>query len=500
MFKTALIAVLSLILTTSYSQINETTPAPKNYLGELNGKHIYCTGLSHIRTNEITLYQIEDGEVIQTEVIRLPHDRFEQAFLFENTLYGIVSDSEEQNFSLIKFDKGFAEKQRTEIMFYQDKPRSFDQKVLSKPVEQTTKVIYHSGKVLFYVSFNYVRIAIIDLKSMKSTSYDLDVVGSNSFEASDALFFNETDAHVVFEYRFDSPLPKEYYATFVNGKSNTFRLNDYEEKASSNVNASSFKFIRANDKDFLVSTAYQKGLNGKYVGFTVTEIKHANITELNMNVIINDKLDNPDLWSKKNYKKWKRNGAGNLYRNPKLDQAQYIDGQLVLCTRYAPEESTFSNIMVTSINTDRPTGPEINWNAVTHNGIFNRSGYWYNQYSHAYILAEYPDHLRLFYNCKGSTINENGVVTKSKKEANPVVIMKGIETEIAIMDINLNDGSSRFIQNPYRNDPSYPKRVDSPFYYVLDNNIHFILELTNYPKTLKERTTYTPKAIVFPIN
>jgi hypothetical protein len=37
MFKTVLTAVLSLLLTTSYSQINETTPAPKNYLGELNG-------------------------------------------------------------------------------------------------------------------------------------------------------------------------------------------------------------------------------------------------------------------------------------------------------------------------------------------------------------------------------------------------------------------------------------------------------------------------------
>lgn len=495
--------LLAFVLTTcyftlSFAQLNEAANAPKNYLGELNGQHIYYTGLSHIRTNKIIFYQVEDSAVVQKETIRLPHDRFEQIFLFENTLYAIVSDIEETTYSLVRFDKWFTEKARTEIMPYKDKPQNLDQKALSKAVNQRTKFIYHSGKLLFYVSFNYVRTAVVDFQTMKAKTYEFDVPLATSFEPSDALFFNETDAHVAFEYWGQSLQTKSYYATFVNGKSNAFRLNDYSNSRPAGANASSFKFIRITDKDFLVSSAYKSGFDRKHLGFTITEIEHPDITELKMQVVVNDRLNDPALWSKKNYKKWKKNAPGNLYRNTKLDEIHFIDGQLITSLRHDPEGNLLSNIFITSINMDNPKNPVINWNAVTHHGVFNGYDRWYNQYSHAYVLAQYPDHIRLFYNCESSAINSDGSVKKRKKEANPSGAFKTVETGIAILDIDLKDGSTRHIVSPYLN-LAYPQRITSPFYFIANNNIHFILE-TYKPETMKEKASYTPKAVVFPIN
>lgn len=500
MFKTVLLVALSFILTTSYSQVNETTYAPKNYLGELNGQHIYCTGLSHVRTNKITLYQIEDGEVVQKEVIQLPYDRFEQVFLFENTLYGIVSDIDETNYSLIRFDKGFSEKQRTEIMPYKDKPQSLGEKAsLSKPVNQRTKFIYHSGKLLFCVSFYSIRAAIIDFQSMKAKAYDFDVPIATSFEPADALFFNETDAHVAFEYWGPSLQTMRYYATFVQGKTNAFKLNDYTQKDLISMEATSFKFIHANGRDLLVSLLYKDRLKKKHIGFTITEIERIDITELKMNPLINDKLKDPLLWSKKNYNKWKRNAFGNLYCNSKLDEVYEIDGQLIFCTRHDPVENSMNNLMVSSVNIEKLKTPIVNWNVVTHHALFNGSNYLYNQYSNAYVSARYSDHLRLFYNCKSDAIAADGSVKKTKKESNPTIVLKEIKTDIAILDINLLDGTSQYISNPYRNDTTYPKLIRSPFYYISDNTIYLILESIT-PATMKERILYTPKAVAFPIN
>lgn len=133
--------VTVICLTTSFSQTNETTFVPKNYLGELDGQHFYYTGLSHVRTNKIILYQIEDENVVQKETIILQYDRFEQIFLFEGKLYGLLSDLEEKTYSLVRFDKFFKEEKRTEIMPYKDKPQNLGQKVFSQPVNQLTKII-----------------------------------------------------------------------------------------------------------------------------------------------------------------------------------------------------------------------------------------------------------------------------------------------------------------------------------------------------------------------
>jgi hypothetical protein len=484
-------------IATSYSQINEKANAPKNYLGELNGNHFFYTGLSHIRTNKINLYQIEDSLVVQSETILLPNDRFEQLFLFNNTVYGLVSDLAETNYSLIRFDQSFREEKRIEIMPYKDNAQNLDQKALSSPVEQDLKIITHEGKALLYVSFHYVRIAVIDFENMQSKTYDFDVPLSTSFNPSDALFFNQTDAHATFEYWGGSLQTRRYYATFIDGKTTTFKLNDFEDNASSGMNPSSFKFIRIQDKNYLVSLLCKNKFGMKHIGFTFTEIKDIGISSLKLKPIINEKLNDKELWAKKNYKKWKHNSWSNLYRNSKLDEVYYINGQLIMSIRHDPELNMMSNLMISSLDIENPEKPTVNWNVVTHSGLFNKSDYQYNQNRYAYVLAQYPDHIRVFYNCEESALDKTGNVIKPRKEPNSAAF-KSKYTDIAILDIDLKDGASHYLTNPYRGNEHYPRVITAPFYYISNNNIYFILEKIK-PATTKEKASYTPSAVMFPV-
>lgn len=484
------LAIIS--VSTIFSQTDEETVSPKNYLGEINGQQVYYTGLSHIRTNHIILYTIENELISELGEISLTDDRLEQIFVFENQIYGLTSDLKESSHSFIKFDNRYKETERIEIMSYAENLKSPP----SYTPDHRIRIITHLGKALITVTHYKVRTAVIDFKLMKSEEYSFDAPGASYLEPSDALFFDETDAHVIYEYSVgNTAQTRPKYVSFVNGKTNYFDLNDYIQDYPGI--ATSFRFIRANNENYLISLLFHKTAQ---IGFTITKINDVGISEIKLNKVINEKLNDPSLWCEKNYEHWKQNPMLQVGQKlSKLDEVHLINNQLILSVRNYAINEPISNIMISSVNIENEQTPLINWNVMTHNGVFNNSSYYYNQFCHEYVLAKYENHIRLFYNCDKSKITEKGEVIKKREEPNFNVKI----SSIAIIDIDLKDGSSRFIANPYaKQEINYS--TTSPYYSIIKDNIYIISEiLIPYgPKiSIKERKYhYKPTLLIFPID
>ncbi len=486
------LAVIS--ITTSFSQADEETIAPKNYLGELNGEPIYYTGLSHVRTNHITLYSINNEVLSNAGEINLPDDRLEQIFLFKNQIYALTSDLNETNYYFLKLGSNYQEIERIKIMSYGDQLELKNNPTLSV-TNHRVRIITHPGKALINVVHRQARAAVIDFDLMKSQEYNLNIAGEINIEPIDALFFDGTNAHVVYESPGVSFGTHPKYFTFVDSKVNYFALNDYLQNGPGK--ATSFKFIQANDENYLVSLLYERV---NQIGFTITKINDLNTSGIKLNKVINEKLDDPSLWSKKSYKQWKRKALLTVgMRQFNLDEVHFINNQLIFSVRTFGVDQPISNILISSVNVDNEEKTVVNWNVMTHNGVFNNSSYYYNQFNHNYVLARYQNHIRLFYNCDKSRINEKGEVIKKRKETNYEVK----ESSIAIMDIDLNNGSFTFILNPYTKSQEISTSTTSPYYSIIGNNIYIIEENLNYHgpivSTKERRYHYKPTLLLFPI-
>lgn len=485
-----------LFQSTLHSQENEETPYRRDYLGIYNGKPTYCTGFSHVFSNEVSLFNIQDGKVFRIETFGLPDDIFEQVFLFNNRVYGLVTDRKKTTYYLIKFDKAFNIEERITIMPYSDRINKQSVHVHITPELHSLKIISRPGKLLLHLQTDKMRLAVVDFESMKSKCYTLNTSFSFNFDTQDALFFNETDAHVVLQNGIYTT--KYQYVTLIDGQINTMDLNEDRER-NEEGKAAQFKFIQANGLNYLVSLLY-KGT--KLIGHTVTEIEDASISNLSLHKVINEKLSDPSILG--NQKAIRGRGIGNVvesYRYPALDEVLFLNNQLIFSIRFYPSKENISNILISSLNINDSENPTVNWNIITRNGQFNDSQYRYNQYTHGYALSVINEEtIRIYYDCDKATINENGEVLKKKKESKKPAKKRAL----AIMQINLTDATISYLKNPYFDLPKIVVNIYQPLFAQEGNYIYFLMEESRgrTPGTkIKDLIyNYKPTVYKFPID
>ncbi len=484
------LVIAILFQATLYSQENEETPYPRDYLGIYNGKPTYCTGLSHVLTNEVSLFNLQEDSVVRIETFGLPDDIFEQVFLFNNQVYGLVSDRKKTTYDLIKFDKAFNIEERLTIMPYSDRINTRNVHLQSE--SHFLKIISKPGKLLIHLKTDDLHLAVVDLENMKSQHHTLKGLFISEFETQDALFFNETDAHIVLQDKVLTTKCK--YVTLINDQINIIELNKDVEKNESK--ASQFKFVQANGINYLVSLLFD---GTKLTGHTVTEIEDISIKELKLNKVLNEKLDDPSVLGKHNQKKWSTVSFNYIYHFATLDEVLFLNNQLILLIKHYKSDDLISNVLISSLSINET--PSVNWNIVTRNGQFNHSQYRYNQYSHAYALLVMNDKaIRIYYHCDKKTINENGEVLQKKEESKK----PAKASAIAIMEIDLTNGTASYLKNPYFNLPKTHVYINQPFFARENNYIYFLTEELLYHGPLvstKERIYhYKPTVYKFPID
>lgn len=487
------IAFFLFITLSIFGQEKGKSNVPKNYLGFWQNKHIYTTGLTFIRSNVVNLYAFEDTTLVHIETIESESERFEQLFLFNNTIYAILSDFDEKNYFLVEYNDRFLEQKRIKLMAYSDQKNQVVS-TLNGNNAHVTRYFQKEGKVLFYVSENDVRLAVIDLQELKFNSYYIKTKNPNMLIPNDVLFYNISDAHVILEYYGDYS-----YYVLKNGEMYSFKLNKYEKGSPRKIRASSFKFLEIKDENYLMATASSDILTEKHVGFTFNQIKDLDLNELKLKVIINEKLKNQEIWCKKDYIRWKRRGIKNLCKNSVLNEIYIENDKIITTVLHEPTQYIASNIMISSLNIEDIENPFVEWTAFTHNGLGNHTNYYYKQNSYAYFTIKNDHSIKVFYNCKASSINLDGSVTKYKKEYNPKFSVLP-DTRIAILNISLDNGAVSYEPYPYFNDPSYPKRIINNYYFVADEMVHFILETIPFNYEFYAIGKYTTKAVSIPYN
>jgi hypothetical protein len=477
--KSLFILCISILFSTIiFSQENDETPYSRDYLGIYNGNATYCTGLSRVRTNTISLFNIQDDNVIRIETFGLGDDIFEQIFLYENKIYGLVSDRKETTYSLVRFNKDLQEEERISIMPYK------------KGGMSRIRIIQHSGKVLFHLYNNREHLAVIDLENMKSQYYRPSF--SMNFTSFDVLFFNETDAHIICQNGLTVN-----YATLINGTMDDFKIS-YKNPEVKGI-ATLFRFVTIDDHNYLFSTLHTAAK--PITGYTFTEIEGLKISEIKINKIINDKLYMREAWQGKDYKAWKNRRFRSKMLEATLDEVLILNNQLIYSVRFHRPEIPHSNIFIGSINIVDKNATSANWNIVTKSGHYNDMDYRQNLYTHKYMLAPLDTTLRLFYTCHKKVINEKGeVLPKHKKYFLP----RFPKASLAIMEINLSNGTYNYLKNPYADSKHNSPSTDSPFFFLENNYIYFLSEEMIYHgptvSTQPRMYHYKPTVLKFPID
>lgn len=468
------------------AQANCSATSAKNLLGTFHSEVIFYDSINSL-SGKVRFYKIMEDHLIAFDSIVLPDDDFISLHLEENNIYAITIGKANKLIRFIHFNEDFKEISRKEIMSWDDTAQNLEQ--LSESAGAIDiETHWKTGKAFLYVRNRRVRLALIDLESEKITPYAFNIRNSTYFRPSDVLFYGENEAHVVFEHESLAARNEIYYAKLSDGKTTGFPIEKVENGTS--YFPGTFRFLQKNDKNYLVSLLYEAGLGSRYYGFTLTEIESNTITDITLKPFENKPLNNPELWSKKNYKKWKHNGPGNFYSRFKIAYFILQGDQLIVAMKVQPETTIMANYIISAMDIADPEKPVVQWTVATHNGIISNR---FKLTADDCALFIHADHLKFFYNCVSSSVRSNGVVQKRKKEY--MQTLGPTNTSIAILDIDLKSGASAFQPNPYRTNASYPDYIASKAGYVEKDTIFLILE--DFNSSFFNRV-YIPVVAAFP--
>lgn len=488
--KTILIVVLiTASIFKSVAQTDCSATSTKSVLGTLHSEVIFYDNENHSNkvTGKMRFYKVTEDHLVAFDSIVLPKDDIISVYLEGNEIYAITIGRGNMLIQFIHFNENFEEISRKEVMSYDDTAQNLEQ-LTEKAGGIDIQTHWKTGKAFLYVRNRRVRLALIDLESEEITPYAFNIKNSTSYRPSDVLFFGEKEAHVVFEYDDYYTRHAIYYATLSNGKTTGFPLEKVENGTAYFPGA--FRFLQTNNKNYLVSLLYEAGLGNRYYGFTLTEIESNHLTDLTLKPFENKPLDNPELWAKKNYKKWKRNGPGNFYADFKIAYFDVRGDQLIIAMKVQQATITMINYIISAVNIADPETPSVNWTVATHNGIRSNR---YKSTPDDCALFVHEDHLKFFYNCVSSSIHSNGVVQKRRKEY--LSALGPVSTSIAILDIDLKSGASTFQPNPYEKNSAYPDYIATKTGYVEKDTVYLVLEsFDNHPLN----RVFTPVLAAFP--
>ncbi|AEA43000.1 hypothetical protein [Fluviicola taffensis] len=89
---------------------------PYYYLGKHDNKDLYIKSMFSQRSNQVTLYELTDTEIIESEKIVIQNAIIHQLYCYNEAFYAITSSVECDKFYMTTFDKFLKEKESIEIL------------------------------------------------------------------------------------------------------------------------------------------------------------------------------------------------------------------------------------------------------------------------------------------------------------------------------------------------------------------------------------------------
>lgn len=89
---------------------------PYYYIGKYENKDLYIKSLYSQKSNQIVLYELNGGEIIESEKITVQNTFIHQLYCYNGNFFAITSTPERDKFYMITFDQSLKEKESVEIM------------------------------------------------------------------------------------------------------------------------------------------------------------------------------------------------------------------------------------------------------------------------------------------------------------------------------------------------------------------------------------------------
>lgn len=163
---------------------------PYYYLGQYDNKNLYIKSLFSQRSNQVSLYELNDGEIIESEKIEVQNAIIHQLYCYQEVFYAITSSIEGNQFYMTSFDKFLKEKASVEIFSLTNaqlrglKSKDFSMKFYQKKDRAAVAVID-----------NEITVCSINFSSFKSTTFKVPT-GFNSNFISDIYLEDDLNLYL----------------------------------------------------------------------------------------------------------------------------------------------------------------------------------------------------------------------------------------------------------------------------------------------------------------
>jgi hypothetical protein len=112
------VSVIFFLLLVGFTVKSQTSEEerPYYYIGKYEHKDLYIQSLFRQKTDQVVLYELNDGKIIEFEKITLQNSLIHQLYCHNERFYAITSTTERDKFYLTSFDESLKQKESVEIL------------------------------------------------------------------------------------------------------------------------------------------------------------------------------------------------------------------------------------------------------------------------------------------------------------------------------------------------------------------------------------------------
>ena len=466
---------LTFFITLCFSQIEEyiePTIVPDTYIGSFGNNDYYFSRQNLLYVNHnVSIISRENNQLINKgELVIEKDEKAIEIFIYKESFYVITEKLGSENvlFSVKTFNSSF-NLVESNLLLEIDKTKKDKHEIYASMKGNLIGLVALSNSK----KNNTGHSTVYDIVKNEKSSFEFEIDDLSYYTCLDYIFNDKLQIELILTFHDGSslfaPNSKENTAVLVSCSNSKVKTNVLKVKGE-NTLCKSFKFCQIDNDNYLLGSLVFSRSDGKnIVGYSVLKNHFGNNEISELEIIINDQLDNPNLWTKRDYKRWLNDSYISSSADQVLKNIIYLSNDNYIFVSEA-QTSSGSGEMVGPSNTNSvgtPSSSSIGASTsiissdfsnadisgdllVSRIDLISKKVKWSNQtvqrFSYInihvankplqsnYLFSINSNKIHLYYNCSEKSFNEKGEFDREQRPS-----AYSIET-IADFSCNLTTG------------------------------------------------------------
>lgn len=307
--------LLSLLTLTSicYSQeeiYSVPTEMTDCYIGSIKNFDYYISKINTFSKNKnISVFYRDGNEVKNSGVIEIPSDETSlEVFTYEEVFYVLVEKTIGDSiiFYLKKYNSSFEHLESANLLAI-EKNKKDSHEVLIKIKDNFIGIVALSNNKKIDIGYCLV----YSIENKEKSYFELNIPDLAYYTCEDFIFNNSLQISLILTFYCNDSLSskhkRNHEAILVSCSNSQTKIFTLEVKQNAST-CKSFKFYEIdNTKYFVGSLVFEKNHGENIMGYSVLKNEFGNENVGKVNIILNNKLEDPSIWSGKEFMLLKNN-------------------------------------------------------------------------------------------------------------------------------------------------------------------------------------------------